>query len=102
MPSEEIEYEYASRSYDGLNGERIAIKPTLAEAQAHVDHLHRISGTRSTYGIRAEVVIRPEGNTGWTALTAEQVKEIQEEAWGALDAAMSPVLAAAFERHANR
>lgn len=98
MTNTEIEYEYACRSYDsypGAGGE-VIIKPTLAMAQDRVDYLHRINATRNTYGIRAEVVIRPEGTDEWAVLTAEEVKAIQDEAWKNLDEAFTPIIAAAL------
>ncbi len=86
--------EYGVRSRDGLNGERITPKPTLAMAEDYLAYLERISATRNTYGIHAELIHRWPGGE-WTVLSSEDAQQIKDEAWAGLDRAMEPVLRAA-------
>lgn len=93
--------EYGVRSRDGLHGERITPKPTLAMAEDYADYLRRISATRNTYGIHVELVHRwPDGE--WTLLTSEDAQQIKDEAWAGLDRAMQLVIAAGLEQLADQ
>ncbi len=88
------DYDYAVRTQDLLHGERIIERPTLAEAQAHRDHLND-SWTRSDNGLTAEVVARPDGSDGeWTVLTDADITRIQDEANEALGEALRPIVEA--------
>lgn len=103
MSTYEIDYEYAVRVRDERNdAPRIDTRPTLAMAQDYRDMIREAYARGSIYFADAEVVMRAEGASDWTALTDEDITRIQQETWDGLDRAMEPVITAGLEQLAEQ
>lgn len=92
------ETEYAVRQVDDLEGQQIHPMPTLATALERVRYLERISSTRHTYFITAEVVERTSEDGPWRAVSKDEVRSRMDAAWDALGHTVDRIVAASQVR----